>query len=108
MSRSRRKNPIIPVTSCRGERRDKQGWHRNWRRSERSALIAASKEELESHLTHVRNEVSDVWTMNEDGRCHWPLKDQVEMSQLHAEFRGRTPREKALLKTRILRKWMAK
>jgi len=109
MSRSRRKTPIIPMTLCRSERRDKQCWHRAWRRAERNALTALlSDRHVEAHLPWVRNDVSDVWTMSKDGRTYWSAEARSEMAAILTEYRGSTPRERASLRTRLLHRWMAK
>ena|SRR5579871_2435610 len=108
MSRSRRKNPILPVTSCRSERRDKQCWHRAWRRWERRALKAPTVHGFDSQLARARNEVCDVWNMSKDGRVYWPLEERIEIAETHAAHRTHTPQERASLKQRILHRWIAK
>jgi len=41
MSRSRRKTPIIGITTCRSERADKAIWHQRLRAHERTGLARA-------------------------------------------------------------------
>ena len=63
MSRSRRKTPIISITvrgHRRGEKADKQRWHRAWRRAARAADDAG---EFDGHRNH-----SNPWAMAKDGR----------------------------------------
>jgi hypothetical protein len=61
MSRSRRKTPVIGITTCRSERSDKVIWHGRMRAKEREALAHGDD-------PPTVNAVSDVWTMGKDGR----------------------------------------
>jgi len=108
MSRSRRKNPIFGMTTCRSERADKVLWHQRWRTHERTALASASPEALSDHLPLHENAVSNVWAMGKDGHRRWPLQAQVATADLIARRTGRDPQEQASLKKRLLRKWMSK
>ena len=76
MSRSRRKIPIVGVTTCRSEREDKKLWHQCWRTRERTALSSASLEVLDAHFPVPENQISNVWRMDKDGHHYWPAKRQ--------------------------------
>ena len=108
MSRSRRKTPIVGVTTCRSEREDKKLWHQRWRSRERTALSSASPEALSAHLPLLEHQVSNVWSMGKDGRYYWPAKRQAATADRIANHKGRNSQECAALKKRLLRKWMSK
>jgi hypothetical protein len=108
VSRSRRKTPIVGMTNCRSERQDKMIWHQRWRTHERTALSSASPEDLNNYLPLVENQVSSIWSMGKDGRSYWSVTRQKIMANRIASKQGRTPREQASLKNRLLRKWMGK
>ncbi len=63
MARSRRRTPIISITTAVSEKQDK--WHAN--RSCRAALRGALKLDAEGVLPILRD-VSDPWCMAKDGR----------------------------------------
>ena len=108
MSRSRRKIPIVGVTTCRSEREDKKLWHQRWRTRERTALSSASLEVLDAHVPVPENQISNVWRMGKDGRYYWPAKRQAATADRIANHKGRNSQERAALKKRLLRKWMSK
>lgn len=76
MSRSRRKNPIISITTCQSERQDKKVWHKRWRARERTALTSTHPEDLENYLTLLEKQVSNVWSMGKDGKQYWAIDSQ--------------------------------
>jgi hypothetical protein len=108
MSRSRRKTPIVGHTNCRSESQDKKTWHQRWRTRERVVLASLSPEGLSEHLPLLENQVSSTWSMGKDGRSYWPVTSQIAVAERVANAQGRNPHERAALKTRFLRKWMAK
>lgn len=106
MSRSRRKTPIFGHTNADSERDDKRIWHGRMRSREHQALRLA--EDLDGHLTTVRDQVSSTWNMDKDGKAFWSEKSREETATLIAERHGKTDRERATLKRRLKHKWMAK
>jgi hypothetical protein len=62
MSRSRRKTPIMGMTTCRSEKKDKQIANRKLRVAVRTAMAAGAD------LMPMLNEISSVWSMGKDGR----------------------------------------
>ena len=108
MSRSRRKSLIVGHTKKRSEHDDKQLWHQRWRAHERTVLTTASPDALEAHQTVTRYQVSNPWLMDKDGRSWWPPEKRNDLAMRIALEKGRTPRERAALETRLLRKWMGK
>ena len=66
MSRSRRKTPVIGITSAESEKADKQAAHRRERRKVRQRLVADPAPDL---LPHAR-EVSNPWTYAKDGKAY--------------------------------------
>lgn len=68
MSRSRRKSPCSGITCSDSEKDDKRIWHRRYRHACKQA-IAIEGVELE-FLPHFRN-LSDVWSMDKDGKVWW-------------------------------------
>lgn len=65
MSRSYRTNPITGVTTARSEKRDKQTWHRRFRRATAEAIRRGS--DLMPDIL----DVSNVWAFAKDGKVHW-------------------------------------
>ncbi|WP_338924609.1 hypothetical protein V0M98_33880 (plasmid) [Pseudomonas silesiensis] len=63
MSRSRRKTPIIGITTAKSEAFDKASWHRAFRRAENVRLDADPESE-----THHIHEFSNPWLMHKDGK----------------------------------------
>jgi hypothetical protein len=108
VSRSRRKTPIAGHTTCRSERQDKKLWHQRWRTRERTALAGTTPESLSVYLPLLENQVSSVWLMGKDGHSYWPAERQVATADRIADYKGRSPQERASLKKRLLRKWMSK
>ncbi len=64
MSRSYRKTPITGITTAASEKRDKQLANRRLRRRVKQAL----RGEPEAQVLPLKREVSDVWTMDKDGK----------------------------------------
>lgn len=64
MSRSRRRTPIMAITTAVSEAWEKAKWHRRHRREERARLRASGAAYVErSHREH-----SDPWSMQKDGK----------------------------------------
>lgn len=108
MSRSNRKTPIFGNTICHSERQDKKLWHHRWRTRERTMLASASPEILISHLSLLKNQVSNVWSMGKDGHSYRSAAHQNVMAERIANHKGGSPQERASLKKRLLHKWMSK
>lgn len=67
MSRSKRKSPILGITTAETEAADKAKWHRRHRREERARLTAEGQEYVaRSHREH-----SSPWLMDKDGKKYW-------------------------------------
>jgi len=66
MSRSRRKTPILGITTAASEANDKARWHRAYRRAERQRLRASPESLPASHRDY-----SDPWSMDKDGKRYW-------------------------------------
>jgi hypothetical protein len=67
MSRSRRRTPILGITTAETEATDKAKWHRRHRRNERVRLSATGEDYVKrSHREH-----SDPWSMEKDGKNYW-------------------------------------
>ena len=67
MSRSKRRSPIMAVTTAVSEALEKAKWHRCHRREERARLRVSGTEYVaRSHREH-----SDPWTMEKDGKKYW-------------------------------------
>lgn len=108
MSRSRRKTPIFGMSTCRSERADKEIWHGRWRAHTRNSLSNVDGDASEGFLLPDRQEVSNIWTMGKDGRQWWPAASQSQVAHRLAESRGSNAAERAAIRVRLLRKWMAK
>ena len=102
MSRSRRKRPIFGNANADSEASDKRIWHSR----ERQALH--SSDDYDAHLTTTRDDVSSTWNMDKDGKSYFFEADREETAAWIAESRGKTDRERATLKRRLMRKWVAK
>lgn len=63
MSKSFRKTPIFAIAICPSEKKDKQLWHRRFRRAAHQSPNAG-----EDH--HYR-EFSNPWGMSKDGKRYW-------------------------------------
>lgn len=72
------------------------------------ALAKASPNALSAHLPLMESQVSNVWSMGKDGRSYWPAVHQIATADRVADYKGRTPQERASLKKRLLCKWMSK
>ena len=106
MSRSRRKTPIFSYASADSEAHDKRIWHSRMRHRERQALHSA--DDYDEHLTTVRDDVSSTWNMDKDGK-HWlGEKSREETAAWVADRRGKTDKERATIKRRLMRRWAAK
>lgn len=64
MSRSYRKTPIAGISTAVSEKRDKQLVNRRLRRGVKQEL----RGEPEAQVLPLKREVSDVWTMDKDGK----------------------------------------
>ena len=64
MSRSYRKTPIRAVVCCHSEKKDKQDWHRRFRRVNRVRVTQGLEPK------HYK-ELSDTWGMGKDGSKNW-------------------------------------
>jgi hypothetical protein len=106
MSRSRKKTPIFGYANADSEAQDKRIWHSRVRHRERQALHTV--EDFDTHLTTTDDQVSSTWEMDKDGKHFWPEKSREETAAWVAERSGKTDRERATLKRRLMRKWMAK
>lgn len=76
MTHSRKKTPVVGVTSAESEKTDKLLAHRRERRKVREVLHVESEPEV---LPHTR-ELSDPWAMAKDGKIyigeHLPAKQR--------------------------------
>lgn len=108
MSRSRRKNPIMGITTCRSEKDDKKTWHQRWRARSRDSLASLLIDDLDAYLPILENQVSNIWQMGKDGKQYWPLKSQATIAEQNAQDKGHSPQERASLKLRQLHKSMSK
>jgi hypothetical protein len=66
VSRSKRKTPIMGMTSAVSEAQDKAIWHRAYRRTERQRLQSQPFSEPRGF-----REFSDPWSMDKDGKQYW-------------------------------------
>lgn len=84
MSRSRRKTPIMGITTARSEREDKTIWHQRMRAHERTRLAKVSLDEPDSldHVAVSEREVSNPWGMAKDGRQYFSPKRQEKLASL--------------------------
>ena len=108
MSRSYQKMPIKSHTTCRSERLDKQIWHKRWRTKERIKLASLNLENLDDHLTTDRREVSNPWNMGKDGKHYFSKNKQMLLAKTISNRRGQNPRERSVLKKRLLYKSVGK
>lgn len=107
MSRSQRKNPIHGITTARSEADDKRIWHGRWRCTERDKLVKLDHEE--DYITAHKNEVSNPWVMEKDGKVWRSVKDMNNHAERTANDKAKGNSKLALkLKVRILAKWKAK
>ena len=68
MSRSRRRTPIVGITTADSEKDDKRQANQNLRHAVRRALRTGAE------VIPTLRDVSDVWTFAKDGK-HWWQKD---------------------------------
>jgi len=107
MSRSLRKNPIHGITTARSEADDKRIWHGRWRSTERDKLLKLN--ETEDYLTTHKNDVSNPWAMNKDGKSWRSVSDMNNYAERIAKDSAKGNQNLAnKLKIRILAKWKAK
>jgi hypothetical protein len=107
MSRTQRKNPIQGVTTARSEADDKRIWHGRWRCTERDNLIKLKH--LDDYITTHKNEVSNPWAMDKDGKVWRSAQDMKNYAERIASYKAKGNKNLALkLKARILAKWKAK
>ena len=106
MSRSRRKTPIFANANADSEASDKRIWHGRMRHRERQALHSA--DDYDAHLTTTRDDVSSTWNMAKDGKHFGDEKSREETAGWIADRRGKTDRERAAIKRRLIRRWAAK
>lgn len=66
VSRSKRKTPIMGMTSAVSEAQDKAIWHRVYRRTERQRLQSRPFSEPRDF-----REFSNPWSMDKDGKQYW-------------------------------------
>ena len=66
MARSRRRTPIVGITTSDSEKDDKRRANRNCRRSLRHALRVGANADLV--LLPELRDVSNVWAMDKDGK----------------------------------------
>ncbi len=64
MSRSRRKTPIMSVTTATSEKKDKRDYNRRYRRVAKQAIESGD----ESKPLPIVREHSDPWAMDKDGK----------------------------------------
>ena len=64
MARSRRKTPIVPITTCVSEKQEKRKANRALRKAVRHAIAT------EAEVMPVANDVSNVWSMSKDGKMY--------------------------------------
>jgi hypothetical protein len=63
----------------------------------------------EDYLTSDKNEVSNPWTMNKDGKAWHSVRDMNNYAERIADYKAKGNQNLALkLKARILAKWKAK
>lgn len=84
MSRSRRRQPIVGITTTRTERPDKQIWHGRMRAHERAATAAVRVGD-QVEFPQVR-EVSDPWAMGKDGK-KWMYSRWFDASDMERFYR---------------------
>ena len=77
MSRSKKKNIAGGWTTASSEKKDKQFWHRAFRRSNRTTAKQQILQEREL-LYPIVNEKSNPWTMGKDGK-HFYIFSETEL-----------------------------
>lgn len=66
MSRSFRRTPIFPITTCESEKEDKRIANRAFRRKTKVAILTGRE------LPMSMDEVSNPWSWGKDGKNYWP------------------------------------
>lgn len=74
--------------------------HQRWRARERTMLATLPPEGLDAHLPFMEQQVSNVWSMGEDGRS-WPATRPIVVAERIAQHKGCNPKERAALKERF-------
>jgi hypothetical protein len=74
MSRSYRQTPIRGLTTAASEKRDKQLANQRLRRVMKQVL----KDEPEAQVLPLKREVSNVWTMDKDGKRWFDASKSAE------------------------------
>jgi hypothetical protein len=69
MSRSRRKSPIVPITTCDSEKQEKRKANRALRRAIRRAVAA------EAEVMPLPEDVGNVYMMSKDGKMYIDPKE---------------------------------
>lgn len=70
MSRSKRKTPVVSITTADSERFDKQKWHRRFRKKVRETIskLLNSDVDADNVVFPHENEIIDEWDMRKDGK----------------------------------------
>jgi hypothetical protein len=68
MSRSRKKNPIVGVTTAKSEKLDKRILNRILRHKVKNSMKTKDLSELEEFLEPKKDEIMNVWKMQKDGK----------------------------------------
>jgi hypothetical protein len=108
MIRSYKKNPITGYATCHSERLDKRAWYKRWRSHERIKLTFLHSDNLDSHCTIDKREVSNPWNMGKDGKHYFAYDKKIHFIKSTANGIGRNPQERSALKKRLLYKLMGK
>lgn len=76
MSRSRRKTPIVGITTAKSEAFDKQTWHRAYRRAEK----VRAEHDPDGEPRNFRD-FTDAWSRQKDGKQYiskaCPVRDKL-------------------------------
>jgi hypothetical protein len=75
MSRSRRRTPVIGITTAESEKDEKREYNRRYRRASRQALAASSEPDVLPHL----REYSDPWAMSKDGKLRFDPEQHAKL-----------------------------
>ncbi len=74
MSRSKRKTPIIGITTSESEKADKVASHRRIRRVVKQAITP----ELETPLP-LEHQLTNTWSMAKDGKRYFDRKEEIRL-----------------------------
>jgi hypothetical protein len=80
MARSRFHTPITGITLAESEKRDKQLWHRHYRRCERQNLAMCV--DWDEYITVHEREVSNPWMFDKDGKRWFDLIRYPDLMRL--------------------------